>query len=160
MRGLLIFGLTMLSLTGTVYAEEPHQAWMKYLKGSWEYEWPEFELKGECTIRFAAKRNALVARGEGNEGPWVELIGWRRDKDALVLSGYGSSRGDYWQIEHKKVTKDELSGTASGILPDGREVEGRSTRKRINDDKFEIHLEFKAGDETIKAVGTFTRKKE
>ena len=49
--------------SGITYGAEPHQEWMRFLKGKWKYEHSTIggesgPLKGEVTYYFAAKRTS------------------------------------------------------------------------------------------------------
>ena len=152
--------LVVLFCCCVVDAAEPHQDWMRFLKGEWTYEYASLGLKGEVKYNMAAKRHAIVARGKEGDDMWVELIGWRPDTKTMVFTGYAAKNGNYWHSDCEDVTNDKVSGSTSGILPDGRRFKGTVTLNRVNDDRFDVHLNGKAGGEEMVDVGEFTRKPE
>ncbi len=149
-------------LTGQGVTAEPHQEWIKFLKGEWKYEYSSLSgegdvLKGEVKYSVALKGTTIVARGMEGKDKWVELIGWQSDKRKMVCLGYGELNNNYWTAEYDELAKDRMAGVTSGILPDGRLVKGKIVLQRVGDDGFEVHLRLTSGDDEIVDVGKFVR---
>jgi hypothetical protein len=145
---------------GKANAAEPHQEWMKFLRGTWTYGWDKMDIRGEVTYRPAAKQHALIARGTEEDDAWVEVIGWRPDVKKMVYSGYGAKNNNYWHSECGDVSKDRIAGETFGVLPDGRTVKGQIVAERAGDDSFVLVLKVRVGDEELVDTGKFTRVKK
>ena len=146
--------------SGRADAQQPHKAWLRFLKGDWSYEIPKLDAKGTVTWRLAAKGNALVGRFKDKDGQSIEIGGWQSDSKTLVVNGYGS-KGNYWHLVFKKVSADGVEGTNHGVLRDGRTYEGKFIGKKIDDDHYEWHLDGKAGDgKELSITAKYTRKKK
>lgn len=144
-------------MLNTVKAQEPHQEWMRYLKGEWTSESAELG-EGESKVTLGAKGNALVIRGKEEDGDTsIVLMGWRSGTEALVGSGYGS-QGNYWHVEYTKISTDSMSGEIHGVV-DGIAFKGTATRKRVDDDHQEIHLKATASGEEFTIAMKLARKK-
>jgi hypothetical protein len=153
-------GKTLSSWTKVRSPGGPHEGWMNFLEGEWTYEYGTLGISGEVKYTMAAKRNAVVAHGREGDDIWVELIGWRDDTNTMVFTGYAAENGNYWHSDCGEVNDDRVTGSTSGILPDGRRFNGTVTVKRVNDDRFEVHLTGMADGEKLADVGEFSRKQQ
>jgi hypothetical protein len=162
MKRIAMFAVvTLMISTGLACGAEPHQEWMQFLKGTWTYEYSSMSsdggaLKGEVTYRPAAKRTAVAARGSDNEGGWAELIGWQSNTKTMVFNGYGSP-GNYWHTACNEVSTNRLAGKTTGVLPNGKPVNGKVVIERVDDNQFEVHLMLEDESGSVKDVGKFTR---
>lgn len=143
---------------------EPQKDWMRFLPGEWTYEYKAMlaagkPVKGEVKYTSALKRQAVVARGKEADDEWIELIGWQPDTKTISTTGYGVLNNNYWIGEYHELSSDKISGKTKGVLPDGRQATGKVALIRVDDDTFEVHLEFLANGEKLSDVGTFKRKK-
>lgn len=131
---------------------------MNFLKGDWEYEIKELNLKGTASWRLTSKGNAMVGRFTDSSGLISqELSGWRSDKNRMVATGYGS-QGNYWQIE-AEVTADRIEGPNFGVFPDGRTYEGHFIGMKVDKDHYEWHFKGRIGDKKDQEmVGTYVRQ--
>src|SRR6056297_1858604 len=127
--------------------EKPH-AW-EFLTGDWDFT----NSKGlVATVSFET-----VAGGQASLGHWmtddgktaIETVGWNKDKNCLVVSGFGTS-GNYWHIEYTEVTADRCSGPSKVVHYDGSYVEGILTIKKVDADTVALYTDGK--DENGEAV--------
>jgi hypothetical protein len=156
----ILLAVCVVAGAGRTNAEEPHEAWWKYLKGEWTYEIPELDIKADATWRVAAKGNAVVGRfTEGDEVVSIEVGGYRDDTKTMVVTGY-SSRGTYWQLDLKFKT-DAPEGLHYGTLPDGRPFEGEFKATKKDENQFEWKMVGKTGDgQPLTLSGKYERKTE
>jgi hypothetical protein len=57
------------------------------------------------------------------------------------------------------VADDRLAGAVSGVLPDGRPIQGKVVVEKASDDAFEVYFKGTADGEEYTDVGKFERKK-
>ena len=76
--------------SGRADAQQPHKAWLRFLKGDWSYEIPKLDAKGTVTWRLAAKGNALVGRFKDKDGQSLEIGGWHLGVAAQGQACFGS----------------------------------------------------------------------
>lgn len=158
LSALLVIALVGTVTGGQVMAQEPYKAWMEFLKGDWEYEIKELNLKGTASWTLTAKGNVMVGRFTDTNGLISqEISGWRSDKKRMVASGYGA-QGNYWSIE-AEVTADHIEGPNHGILPDGRTYKGVFVGKKVDEDQYEWHFKGRIGEkEHQEMAGTYVRQ--
>ena len=73
----------------------------------------------------------LIGRFVDNDGrEGMEVALWRPQQKAIVVSGCGAA-GDYYQLRYRDrdLRKTRATGTISGVLPDGRAMQGSFTLK-------------------------------
>jgi hypothetical protein len=140
---------------------EPHQAWLRYFRGEWTYEWTseagDFSEKGQFKVTPAAQGRASIARIVTAEGAQeIEVAGWQPKSKALVFTGY-SSNGGCWQVRYTEISENTMSGSGHGVLPDGRSWEQKCTLTRKDANHIEIRAEGTAEGEKLITIGKLVR---
>ena len=116
-------------------SQEPHQAWWKFLQGEWTYE--NSESSGTVVYRYAAKKNAVVARFEDKDGDVsIELLGRDAASKTVSATGFGSDDGS-WRIEFTKLTDDAGEGSMRTVTDDGGCIEAQFEIRQTDKNGFE-----------------------
>ena len=146
------------ALLTTAFGETPH-AW-QYLTGQWTFE-SSTGLRSDVTWTPKADGKVVVGEWVAEDGTKSsELIGWRADKQAIVVNGIGSKDG-FWHIEFDKITATKCEGPGIVAYSDGTVVEGTHTIEKVDDDRVKGRLEGKdAQGESALVTWTWTRQAE
>jgi hypothetical protein len=163
MRLICLALLFLGTATGSMaQGEAPHQAWMKFLVGEWDYQWASekggFEEAGSFEIESEANGSSLeveiqTAAGDSER----EIIGWQADRGILLVAGF-SSNGSYWHIEYDDITAESMSGSGYGVLPDKRPWKSKFVLKRMSDNEYELRGNGIADGKPLVTVGKMTRQ--
>ena len=133
---------------GSSFAEDkipPHVAFWNSLQGRWTYEISD-GTKGTATWEVRASGSVLLGRFQDDQGNVAsELAGWRPDKKAMVVNGFGTA-GNYWTHTLDKVTPVSIEGTTQGILPSDLGFNGAFTGSLTSKDVYTVTLERTAED--------------
>ncbi|MCS7471586.1 hypothetical protein NZK35_33475 [Stieleria sp. ICT_E10.1] len=148
---------TIVATAPPAFAQELHQAWWKYLQGEWSYE--NSESSGTVAYRYAAKKNAVVARFEDKDGTVsIELLGRDAASKTVTATGFGSDSGS-WRIEFTELTADAGEGSMRTVSGNGSSVEAQFEIKQTGPNGFEWTSNRKdGGGDTVKRWGKFKRK--
>ncbi len=141
--------LFVFSFAGVSSAEHHHKEWWKYMTGTWITE-SSFNggepWKNTVTRAMAPTGEALTAQLRGEDGSSAyEVEGWQREKNMLVLNGYGSE-GNNWQLEYDKIGEDTMEGNGAGVLPDGMIVRGKIVLQKVDADQYTLSFDGKRDD--------------
>lgn len=145
------------AITSPASAQEPHEAWWKYLQGEWSYE--NSESSGTVVYRYAVKKNAVVARFQDADGDIsIELLGWDAATNTVSATGFGSDGGS-WRIEFTKLTAESGEGKMRTVSDDGSCVEAQFKIKQTGENSFEWTSSGTDSDgNTVTRWGKFKRK--
>lgn len=157
-----VLAFTVVFSAGLAHAQQPHRRWIRYFTGEWTYGWKssegDFAEKGQLKITPTAKGNAYRAEVTTSTGDREsEIGGWQADREVWLLVGF-SSNGGHWHVEYDEITKDSMSGSGYGKLPDGRSWKGEMKVVRKTEDEYEIHFDGTAGGDKLVATSVTTRK--
>jgi hypothetical protein len=154
---LACLAFTVVATASLASAQEPHEAWWKYLQGEWSYE--NSESSGTVVYRYAVKKNAVVARFEDMDGTVsIELLGRDANSKTVSATGFGSDGGS-WRIEFAELTADAGEGSMRTVSGDGSCIEAEFEIKQTGANGFEWTSNGKDSDgNAVKRWGKFKRK--
>lgn len=156
---LIIVACTVLSC-GISLGEQPHEKWLKYFSGVWDYEISPVGERGTIEYRSVAGGNAVVAEYRStNNTSAVETMGWDSHRKLMLINGYGSSDGSFWRVEIDSFDGDSYSGKHFGVLPNGSDFECTFEMKKFDENRCQWKLTGRATDGTpLRLTGTWTRQ--
>ena len=130
-----------------------------YLKGEWTTEWSN---GSSVDAKWGMLEDGLGLVGrfvddDGHKG--MEIAVWRPKQRAVVVTGCGEA-GNYYQLRYTDLQSDSSHGTISGVLPNGKAMQGNFTLKRTDDNHFEFRFCGTADGEDYELIGKSTRKPE
>ena len=130
-----------------------------YLKGEWTTVWSNGD-SNDAKWELLENGLGLVGRFVDDD-VWegMEIATWRPHQRAVVVTGCGEV-GNYYQLKYTDLQRDSSHGTISGVLPDGKAMQGNFMLKRTDKDHFEFQFYGTAGGEDYELIGKSNRKPE
>ena len=108
-----------------------------------------------------AKSASKQFRYGAENGVGFESGGWDSTRELMLVTGYGSSEGEYWRLELKSDGEGKWNGTHYTALPDGSDVTARFRISTIDKNNAEWTSEgMTSNGESVKMHGRFKRTTE
>ena len=154
----IVFTLSLANISTASADEAGMKEWTKYLAGEWTYKVSDGS-KGEAKFSFRAKRKAMVGTFKEEGSTAFELGGWRPDRKAVVVTGFGS-KGNYWELEYTKIGAKGGVGKIQGAV-DGVTFKADFSTKVAGPNAWNWSLIGKTPDgDEVKLSAEFLRKKK
>lgn len=148
--------VTLLVTPSTLRADED-RLWT-FVAGSWEFV-TSSGIKADMEWKPLADGSAVLGTWTGADGvKSTSLAGWRADKEAVVVDGYGN-QANFWHIEFTEFSDNTRSGSGHIRYADGTEVKGTMLMQKVSRDQLESRIEGRdaAGDNVVVTM-TWKRK--
>lgn len=130
-----VVGIACVLLLGTfcatVSAQEPHEAWMKYMAGTWEWDMPDGS-KGTITFNMDKSAPVVVGHGKMMDDTWFSVMSWHGGEKVLIDRSFGNN-GSQATVRYDNVQANEISGMEKGWGPEG-EYTSKIKMTRVNED--------------------------
>ncbi|MCS7466056.1 hypothetical protein NZK35_05125 [Stieleria sp. ICT_E10.1] len=145
--------------TSSEDAQSNYKKWLEYLDGKWSYKITgDLQEEGLATFKKLGEGFTMNAKFESSNGVGFESGGWDSTRELMLVTGYGSSDGEYWRLELKSNGEGKWNGTHYTVLPDGSDVTARFTISTIDKSNAEWTSEgMTSNGASVKMNGKFTR---
>lgn len=155
------FALSLVFLCcSAVSASAEHQHDWEFMLGKWTFESDDGKTS-DVVWRKASDGHACIGIWTDPNGTKsTELLGWRPDKNALVVDAYGSA-DNYWHCEFTEVEKDRCKGEAVIRFIDGTVVKGTMVLEKVDKNKTVGEMQGTDGEnQDVKLTWKWTRVKK
>jgi hypothetical protein len=122
--------------SAVVHAEEPHEKWLKYMVGDWEFV--QGQDVGKSNIQKAGNVQGVIYRAEAENSDFaiIGVIGW--DFQHKLLREHAFVNVNHRAIRtYTEITDDAIRGTQEYWAGNGAGFQ-KIEYRRISDDKMEL----------------------